>query len=492
MGINPNSPVAHDTPLASGEHNALGLAATSQREAGQSRAIGKRRDAGLSISELYAPTPRRFNDDPGTSDDDTDVADWADMEAKLTIVWVSNKIYKEKRREWILQKARTAVADHEQKFGMTFAQAEKEDILVATAKCLAEQCAKAALTKANSRASTPTGHTYVEVARTSTGVMPVDYSQSQGTPRNDPKEVHFEAEMAHHTRNQSVTRDATQSTQPISSEIDMAWDRRHNLTVRRAGEIALFGYSRIPEQGILFEDGTPIDEWKYPNDGMRVRGMSSNAARNAQGGSGGSTPPPVPAKDNLIQDRSHVSATTRSTFRTPAHTGFVTTQRGGPYANRPTMAPSEHTTQTEMRAEAPDRNYDRGISPLQLPTLERASHGYEMPTRRTSRGYEMPSMTGQPDNLMRLRGIHEAKENHRMNMKDRLSKIIDDTLGNELPLPDGYKPSYKGDRGDPRKYGRSAKMVDLEEWLSATTNRFALQRLGGPRPEIDKIRVMLL
>ena len=77
-------------------------------------------------------------------------------------------------------------------------------------------------------------------------------------------------------------------------------------------------------------------------------------------------------------------------------------------------------------------------------------------------------------------------------MKDRLTRIMDDAIGRELPLPEGYKPSFKGDRNDPKKYDGSAKLIDLEEWLSATTNRFALQKLGGDRPEIDRVRVMML
>ena len=51
---------------------------------------------------------------------------------------------------------------------------------------------------------------------------------------------------------------------------------------------------------------------------------------------------------------------------------------------------------------------------------------------------------------------------------------------------------FKGDRNDPKKYDGSSKLIDLEEWLSATTNRFALQKLGGDRPEIDRVQVMML
>jgi hypothetical protein len=57
--------------------------------------------------------------------------------------------------------------------------------------------------------------------------------------------------------------------------------------------------------------------------------------------------------------------------------------------------------------------------------------------------------------------------------------MMDDAIGRALPLPDGYKPSFKGGSGDTNKYNGSSKLIDLEEWLSTTTNRFALQRLGA-------------
>jgi hypothetical protein len=111
---------------------------------------------------------------------------------------------------------------------------------------------------------------------------------------------------------------------------------------------------------------------------------------------------------------------------------------------------------------------------------------------RSHRGYAMPTVTDMPSNLGGLQGISAARENHQSNMKDRLSRIMDDTIGRELPLPEGYKPTFKDDHNDPKKYDGSPKLVDLEEWLLATTNRFTLQWLGDDRPEIDKIRVMML
>jgi hypothetical protein len=104
----------------------------------------------------------------------------------------------------------------------------------------------------------------------------------------------------------------------------------------------------------------------------------------------------------------------------------------------------------------------------------------------------MPTMATPHDPISGIQGIQEAKNNHQANMKDRLSKIIDDALGHELPLPEEYKPSFKLKSNNATKYSGSSKMIDLEEWLATTVNRLALQRLGGNRPEIDRVRVMLL
>ena len=89
-----------------------------------------------------------------------------------------------------------------------------------------------------------------------------------------------------------------------------------------------------------------------------------------------------------------------------------------------------------------------------------------------------------PDDSMGLHGIAEAREYHRSNMKDRLDRIINDVIGFELAFLEGYKPSFKMEKADLKKYDGSAEMVDLEDWLSATTYQLALQRLGGGRPEI--------
>jgi hypothetical protein len=100
------------------QFDTLGFAATSHLETELSRAQSKRRDTGSIIPKIYALIPHQFNDNMGMSDDDTNIANWTNLEAKLTIVWVSNKIFKEKRQDWILQKARAMVTDHKHQFGI--------------------------------------------------------------------------------------------------------------------------------------------------------------------------------------------------------------------------------------------------------------------------------------------------------------------------------------------------------------------------------------
>jgi hypothetical protein len=125
----------------------------SQTKAESSLAREKQRDSVSTIPKFIAPLPHHFNNTPASSDDDTSVTDWTDMEARLVVVWNANGITKQRRQDWILQRAKGAVKDYEIKFKTKFSPYDREDIVVATAKCLVEQCAKARAQKANSRAS---------------------------------------------------------------------------------------------------------------------------------------------------------------------------------------------------------------------------------------------------------------------------------------------------------------------------------------------------
>jgi hypothetical protein len=172
------------------------------------------------------------------------------------------------------------------------------------------------------------------------------------------------------------------------------WDKRLALTLRRARELSLFGYLNTPNQGILFNDTTPIDEWKYPSDGIRVRGKNAARISGTQPCSGGSTPPLVLSKDTATSSHPHVHVASRSTFQPPVNTQFVTGQRGMQYGNNMTMLSPIYHNQVGAQNRTTDRTYDRGMSPLDL-----------APGIRGFCGYDMPSMSAPPDNLIGLQVV---------------------------------------------------------------------------------------
>ena len=97
----------------------------------------------------------------------------------------------------------------------------------------------------------------------------------------------------------------------------------------------------------------------------------------------------------------------------------------------------------------------------------------------------MPSHYARP-------GVLEANEYHQRTMQSRLSRIIDENLGEQLIFSDGFKPNLKLDSSAVKKYSGSPKFLDLENWVSATSFCFTLQRLRGTKPTLEHTRVMLL
>src|SRR5277367_1031736 len=109
------------------------------------------------------------------------------------------------------------------------------------------------------------------------------------------------------------------------------------------------------------------------------------------------------------------------------------------------------------------------------------------PNRRTIKEYPMSRAQGAKTEAP---GMAEAIIQHQNEMEDRLSKLIYESLGTRLSLPEGFKMSQKIESGTINKYTGSAKFADLENWLSATVYRMAVRQLGGR--ELDRVRVMLL
>lgn len=507
----PDSPIAPD---AIAEGKGVATPATSLLLEGSSMAKGKQRDTFPGIPGSL-DTPLRFQTEgpESSSELDEDVLDWADLQMPLKLIWEKHRVFKNRRQEWIIQRSRNAVLDYEARRSEPFSRTEFHRLWIAGADSLAEQCAEASRRKLDSRASTPLPNTRTKVTNTPKGTMIFDHHPAP--PEDENREDQDEARSTR-TDNDEMTPQPNPDAiaQTIAEAGDAPWKERYEKMLRREGEIKMFGFSNIPDQGIIFDGFAPVDEWKHPQDAARVRAkMAADAGRTPTSRS--SSPPPVPMKDNRAPRRtttgssmgptinrddyiaqyghSPISAPYRPAPPTPIpHRISMGSRSGAPMVTAPvTINPSRATTaiptrQTRIAAPMPVRTprivTQRRAQPQTRPT----------PQPRAHPGYEMPSVVDPTNHITGLRGITEAKENHRSTMKDRLTKIIDDTIGYELAFPDGYKPSFKADRGDPKKYDGSPKMTDLEDWLSAIVCRFALQRLGGDRPEIDRVRVMLL
>ena len=111
------------------------------------------------------------------------------------------------------------------------------------------------------------------------------------------------------------------------------------------------------------------------------------------------------------------------------------------------------------------------------------------PSNPPARMFSMPWLTPSHYNKP---GVLEANEYHQQTMQDRLSRIIDQQLQQQMVYPDGFKPNLKLDSSTVTKYDGSPKFLDLESWVSAVTYQYVLQRLGGDHTVIDQTRTMLL
>ena len=410
----------------------------------------------------------------GTAEESSSDESLDGLEYALALVW-SKHGTTEKRRKWIVPRAIGTVRDHETNLKIKFDAAKFDQLVVAVADNLAEQCQRAKKRKASSIASTPVGHIHAELKsspRNPTTSM-VGPAHDATAIKNEPKEVRFQPSES-----------ARLDTPTPANRETKSWEERVRLHRIREEEMQRNGTSRIPDQGILYDSNAAVDLWKYPdyNPSTPLDAGNQPAANSSQS----SSPPPVPDKDDNALSQARLSPTTRSSFRPPEDTGFVTHREERAHGRAESRI-------TPLQGYSPQ---PRIVSRLEE-TRVRLDRDRDNPRRPPShhgtfRGYEMPRVTNPPDRFNGMLGIKTAREHHRSTMKDRLTRIMDDTIGHQLTFPEGYKPTFKGDRGDPKKYGGSPKMVDLEEWLSATVYRMALQKLGGQEIEIDRVRVMLL
>jgi hypothetical protein len=81
------------------------------------------------------------------------------------------------------------------------------------------------------------------------------------------------------------------------------------------------------------------------------------------------------------------------------------------------------------------------VNQMQDPVLSNISPMQPIPdpmvplSRRNFQGYEMSRIAAPPEHMPDIRGISEAREHHQTNMKDCLTRIIDDAIGIKLAFP---------------------------------------------------------
>jgi hypothetical protein len=74
--------------------------------------------------------------------------------------------------------------------------------------------------------------------------------------------------------------------------------------------------------------------------------------------------------------------------------------------------------------------------------------------------------------------VHEAAENHRNSMHERLYELIQQHLTMRLVIPPGAK-TRKMDMDSVGKYAGGAKFSDLENWLANLVVLFKAEQYGG-------------
>jgi len=327
-GSRPSTPAPYGTAVGTGEVVSTPFAMSQTSTIGQEK--GKARDEGRRASAIFAPTPRRHGDvglmniepeDKLSSGEENSAVGWSNVQSHFSMLWKRKGIYKAKRQKWIQEKAYAVVNDHSRILKLRFRQEEFDSLLMTAADSIADQYLEAAQNKISSRTSTLLMDSYADTARIVMAEAITVESIHDEMMDHDPRGVHFDRML---DREDTVTPKGTTIRPPVDNNKSDDWNKRYELTMRQEGEMKLFGSTRIPEQGILFDkQNAPVDEWKYPVDGKRVRGQQAKLEQDPQSSRRSTSPPPVLSKDGNTEGKVYKNEGTHLTFAPPTNTGFV-------------------------------------------------------------------------------------------------------------------------------------------------------------------------
>ena len=297
------------------------------------------------------------------------------------------------------------------------------------------------------------------------------------------------------------------------------FDDRVNFQRMRDGDILRGEETNIPDQGITFDNGLPIDEWE--SNGKRRMGDVKEEEENEEytGHTRRVDPligaieeeprtPPRRASTSRSQGQPQVIEEEPTAYR-PGNQGRTYSldnprdnvqgygQQKTPFMKyeekakpTPFMAPVKNQPSAQRPTPGLSYNVAPQIAPYRANTIapfaapQVGAHGTQ---GRIARGYSMPPAAPPPT---AQHGVLATEQYHRETMTDRLMRIIADALGTALIFPDGYKPYLKND--NVTKYSGSPKYNDIEEWLVIVAHRYALLKLGGGNTNTDRVRLLTL
>jgi len=197
-GPRPDTPIPYGEPVEQEGHDASMTLATSSTTAKHSRQKGKARSAGndAPLMPIYPEAPYRARDrgdtdsDSVSSDDDRGRNRWGNLEADMAMLWKRHNIFKPRRQDWIRNKARGVVIDHERKFRLQLTEVEFDELFITATESIAKQYVRASLPKASSCASTALSHSYTGQATATLDNQARTPSAGPGPTTRDHRQTH--------------------------------------------------------------------------------------------------------------------------------------------------------------------------------------------------------------------------------------------------------------------------------------------------------------
>jgi len=255
------------------------------------------------------------------------------------------------------------------------------------------------------------------------------------------------------------------------------WGQRVNKAYNRSEEKQVYRTSKIPDPGVKIVGAYPYDTrapWYKGREATSLREIKRELSAD-------STPPVPPPKDQRAQSQSvHI---------VPPSNGIWENEREveeHPYETRQYGRHNRTVEADETRNNRVTSYRGTRMSTFHSPEGSGNRIGQRnnslAPPNAPARMFSMPRLTPSHYNKP---GVLKANKYHQQTMKDRLSRIIDEQLQHQMAYPDGFKPNLKLDSNAVTKYDGSSKFLNLENWVSAVTYRYALQRLGGDHTVID-------